>query len=262
MPTFEGPASGKLLYLGEGMQRILLADSDRATRDLLCAQLRQYEIIYAPTAAGALALARQRRPHLVISEYVLDDMCGLELLSKLQVVVPDLPAIIIGRYNSLWLRARARIAGASGYFPKPLEIDVLQCLIQRLLGPNAQVSSSADQALISQAKSFIEERYAEELTVADVSSHLGMSRFVLYRKFKSVEGVSPCEYLRHVRLMKALELLPSGQSTVTEIAYLLGFGDLARFDKVFKRAMGVTPSAYRRLTLADAVGKHLGPQHR
>lgn len=265
MPTFEGPASGTLLYLGERMHRILLADSDPATRDLLCLRLRQYEIVYAPTAARALALAQRKRPCLAVLECLLRDMSGLELLKKLRAIAPAIPAVMIAPDVYSWMRAPVLAAGARAFLTKPLEIDVLWCLIERELRPGltdeaeARTSASADQALIEQVKSYIEEHYSEALSLTQWSQRLGVSRFALYRKLKAVEGVSFRDYLLHVRLTKALELLSTGQYPVTEVAQMVGFSDLPRFDKVFKRAAGSPPSAFRNLTLADAFfGRRLG----
>jgi two-component system, response regulator YesN len=60
-----------------------------------------------------------------------------------------------------------------------------------------------------------------------------------------VTGVSFRDYLLAVRLARAKQLLSSGRAFVTEVAQMAGFGDLPRFDKLFKRSTGLTPSAYR-----------------
>jgi AraC-like DNA-binding protein len=53
------------------------------------------------------------------------------------------------------------------------------------------------------------------------------------------------EHLISVRLEKAKELLLSKRLSITQVSQMVGFGDLPRFDKLFKRHVGVTPSAYR-----------------
>lgn len=121
-------------------------------------------------------------------------------------------------------------------------------------------SALADRLLVGAVKSLIEEHYAEPPSLTRLASQIGVSRFALYRKFKAVEGASFREYLLHVRLTKALELLSARQHTVTEVAQMVGFGALSRFDKVFKRATRSTPSAYRGFALADAFLKRLRQQ--
>ena len=58
-------------------------------------------------------------------------------------------------------------------------------------------------------------------------------------------GVPFRDYLVRLRLEKAKALLGTGGFSITEVAQMVGFGDLPRLDKLFKRYTGVTPSAYR-----------------
>jgi len=66
----------------------------------------------------------------------------------------------------------------------------------------------------------------------------------------------------HVRLRKARELLSTREYSITQIAQMVGFSDLPRFDKVFKRNIGAAPSVYRKTLAAVILGRGLatGPQ--
>jgi AraC-like DNA-binding protein len=64
-------------------------------------------------------------------------------------------------------------------------------------------------------------------------------------------GVTFRAYLLRLRLEKAKALLATGGFSITEVAQMVGFGDLPRFDKLFKRYAGVTPSAYRHRDLVS-----------
>jgi len=238
------------------MQRILVVDSDRATRDALRLGLPCYDILYAPTATQALALAESKPPGLAILECLLRDLSGLELLRTLKALVPGLPVVMIAPYDSAWIRTTVFEAGACDYFTKPIDIGALRSAIERALSQCVPADGggyhtvSADQAVISRAASFIDEHYSEPLSLTRLSAHLGISKFALCRKFKNVQGVSFRNYLLHVRLTKARALLSTRQHTITEVAQMVGFSDLPRFDKVFKRATGSAPSAYRNIALA------------
>ena len=89
---------------------------------------------------------------------------------------------------------------------------------------------------------------ATDLKIDDIASAMGMSRSVLYSKLKTVVGMTPIDFVRHIRLMKATELLRDTNDTLASIAYNVGFSDPKYFSKVFKKEVGVIPSEYRERT--------------
>ncbi len=91
---------------------------------------------------------------------------------------------------------------------------------------------------------FIHEHYWESISFSEAARQAGVSKFAFSRRFKALMRVSFRAYLQDVRVRKARELLLVPGYSITEIAQMLGFGDLPRFDKVFKRFEGISPSAY------------------
>jgi len=81
----------------------------------------------------------------------------------------------------------------------------------------------------------------------ELAHQVGMSKYRLSHRVREVLGVTFRDYLLRVRLERAKVLLADGHVSVTEVAQIVGFGDLPRFDKVFKRYTSVTPSSYRSL---------------
>lgn len=57
--------------------------------------------------------------------------------------------------------------------------------------------------------------------------------------------MTPVDFVRHIRLLRAQKLINDTDQSLTQIAYSVGFSDPKYFSKVFKREMGVTPSEYR-----------------
>ena len=91
---------------------------------------------------------------------------------------------------------------------------------------------------------YLEENYAQNITLEDMARTAGYSVFYFSRLFHRLTGRKPTEYLRQLRLQKALELLDGGLS-VSETAMRCGFNSPNYFCKNFREEYGRAPSAYR-----------------
>ena len=87
-----------------------------------------------------------------------------------------------------------------------------------------------------------------DLKIDEIAQAVGMSRSVLYSKIKQTVGMTPIDFVRHIRIMKATEMLQDTDESLSNIAYNVGFSDPKYFSKVFKREMGIIPSEYRERT--------------
>jgi len=101
---------------------------------------------------------------------------------------------------------------------------------------------------IVQAKLFIDSNYAERIDAGEIADEACYSKFHFIRTFKSIYGRTPHQYLTHVRIERAKELLEQ-EVSVTEACFAVGFDSLGSFTSLFKRRAGVTPSDYQRQQL-------------
>ena len=101
---------------------------------------------------------------------------------------------------------------------------------------------------IVQAKLFIDGNYAERIDAGEIADEACYSKFHFIRTFKSIYGRTPHQYLTHVRIERAKELLEQ-EVSVTEACFAVGFDSLGSFTSLFKRRAGVTPSEYQRQQL-------------
>ena len=85
------------------------------------------------------------------------------------------------------------------------------------------------------------------LNLQEISKELDIHPAYLSRAFsKYFDNLSFGEYIRKMRIEKAIELLKEPQYSLTEIAYLTGFSDQSHFNRIFKKYTGAQPSAYRK----------------
>lgn len=87
-----------------------------------------------------------------------------------------------------------------------------------------------------------------DLKIDNIADAMGMSRSVLYTKIKQQLGMTPIDFVRHVRIMRACELLKDTDDSLSSVAFAVGFSDAKYFSKVFKREMGIVPTEYRERT--------------
>ena len=95
------------------------------------------------------------------------------------------------------------------------------------------------------AKDFVDARYAEPITVADLAAAAGLSRAHFSRMFTKTFGESPRAYLQSRRLERAAALLRYTDRSVAEICVMVGLQSIGSFTTSFARVFGKPPAAYR-----------------
>ena len=111
---------------------------------------------------------------------------------------------------------------------------------------------------IVQAKLFIDEHYADNPDLNNISDEACFSRFHFIRLFKEIYGYTPHQYLTHVRIEHAKLLLQEG-GYIADVCYTLGFSSISSFTGLFKRKTGLTPSAYQQQQSARNVAMNHKP---
>lgn len=117
-------------------------------------------------------------------------------------------------------------------------------LLGKLIEGRAEAVSAED--MVQRAAGFIEDNYANRITVDDIAAYVNASPSWLYRNFVAQYGVSPSVYLRDKRLAVARQLLQTTPLRIAEIAVSVGYSDPLYFSKVFSARFGVSPSVFRR----------------
>ncbi len=91
---------------------------------------------------------------------------------------------------------------------------------------------------------YIWDNYTEHISLDDIAQAANISKSAALRSFRSVLQTSPISYLNEYRLSRAKELLLNGKGSVSDVAMSVGFDNVGYFDRVFKRAFGVTPKQF------------------
>lgn len=104
-----------------------------------------------------------------------------------------------------------------------------------------------NKAFMDKLLAYIEENISDSgLRVDDMASELKMSRTVFYERIKEIADMSPADFLRHVRMQRAEDLIKGTREPFSQIAYKVGFSDPKYFGKCFKKHTGMSPSEYRK----------------
>ena len=104
-----------------------------------------------------------------------------------------------------------------------------------------------DKEFVSLVMAYFEQHMSNtDLSIDDFAAALNMSRTSFYRKVKSVLGMSPSDFIRQIRIRRAVQFINAGEETLSQIAYKVGFSDPKYFSKCFKRDMGMPPQEYKQ----------------
>jgi transcriptional regulator GlxA family with amidase domain len=117
--------------------------------------------------------------------------------------------------------------------------------------PRLPAPQSHDGA-IAQLQRWLEQHYAQPLTLADMAAQLSCSPRTLLRRFKDATGLTPNEYVQRVRISAAEHVLRHTDSPVEQVALRVGYENRAAFSRLFKLMTGMSPAAYRQCGVSGA----------
>jgi AraC-like DNA-binding protein len=151
------------------------------------------------------------------------------------------PAVEIGRHLAALLR-ESTVPDAR----TPVVIDALLCLVDSILQRAVPViRRSPAEATVRTAELYLEEHYADPVSMAGVAEHLGVSPSTLRQQFASVLGRSPSMVLRSIRLRHALELLRTSDLPLAAVATRCGLYSASHLTREVKNAVGCPPGVWR-----------------
>lgn len=102
--------------------------------------------------------------------------------------------------------------------------------------------------MMDKLMAFLEKHISDPaLRMEDMADEVNLSRTAFYSKMRSIVGMPPVEFVRHIRLQRAELLVAKSKDSFSQIAYAVGFADPKYFSKCFRKATGMTPSEYRRM---------------
>lgn len=245
---------------------VLVIDDDEELRNYLKENLSvYYHVDTAMDGTEGWKKAITQQPDLIVSDVVMPGMDGIQLLKELKknINTNHIPVILLTSQTEFANRIEGLSQGADGYLGKPFDMDELIVLAGNLITNRVRLKGKYsgsqtqekkvtsielqgnDNALMERIMKVVNANLNNpEFSVEMLAQEVGLSRTHLHRKMKEMTGLSTSDFIRNLRLRQAADLLKSGQSTVTQIAYAVGFSNQAHFSSAFKKVYGMTPKEY------------------
>lgn len=245
-------------------KRILLVEDNKELRQFLKQTLdHKYTIIEAEDGKKGLELAIETIPDLIISDVMMPEMNGIEFcrLTKEKFETSHIPFIILSAKDALEAKIEGMESGADFYFSKPFSTELLLLTVQNIFEQAEKlkerytknylaeatelVHNEKDKAFINQILNLIETHIKDpNLDVDFLCSHLFISRTKLYQKIKGVSDQSVAEFIRTIRLKKAIQMMTHEDIALYEVAERIGLQSSSNFSRAFKKEYGKSPLQY------------------
>jgi signal transduction histidine kinase/DNA-binding response OmpR family regulator/ligand-binding sensor domain-containing protein len=245
---------------------LLIVEDNHELRHFLAEQLSsRFNVLQAANGKDGAAIAAKELPDLIVSDLMMPILSGLEMcqLLKNDIQTSHIPVILLTARLSDESKIESYKAGADSYISKPFSFEVLQTRIEMLIeqqekrrklfhktieiSPSSITTTSLDEELVKKALATVEHNLDNaSYSVNELAAELALSRRQLLRKFQSIIGLSPGEFIRSVRLKRAAQLLKNTQYNISEIAEKVGFSSIKYFNQNFKEEFGVAPTQYRK----------------
>ncbi len=243
---------------------MLIVEDNADVRQFIASHFNSnYKITEAKNGQEGWNIALEMIPDIIISDVLMPEMDGYELckLIKTDERTSHIPVLLLTALHSREHEIKGLTTGADDFITKPFDLSVLEAKVENMLSireslrqkftgtvvlePKNVVISSPDERFLQKAIEVVENNISEsDLDIEAFSLKVGVSRMQLYRKLHALTDMTVKEFIRHIRLKRAAQLLVQNKLNVSEVAYEVGFKDLSHFRKCFKREFGMSASDF------------------
>ncbi len=252
------------------MYKVLIVDDEQIIRKGLARiiEMSNSDFVVAGEAAngkegfeGALKLV----PDLVITDVKMPVMDGLEMIDNIKQALPGVRFLVLSAYTDYNYTRHAIRSGVDDYLMKPvnrMELIVLLKNIKNRMGQQHMKLSEekndasklgntdpvkSDRKVIEYAKEYINKNFFNDISLEDVAKYIHMNTNYFSMLFKKEVGINFIEYLTHVRIDKAKQLLENSDLKIYEVCQVVGYMSTKSFARVFKEIVGMSPMEYKNL---------------
>lgn len=251
-------------------QTLLLVDDNHELRTFIYNHLIDtYKILEASDGVEALQVIVREHPDIIVTDLMMPRMDGIDMINKVRhdFETSHIPIIMLTAKHEEQARIQAMTYGADGYITKPFSIDLLSARIDNLLtqrrvlfekysslSARNQVAelmhkdvvvTDLDEDFLKKVVQWMDQNIDNsDVTIDQLAGHLKLGRTTMYNKLKSLTGKSPVELIKEYRITKSKLFLKTGQYSVSEVAYMVGFSDPGYFCKCFKEQFKMAPAEY------------------
>lgn len=258
----------------DGFSILVVEDNEELKAFLKSILSENYTVITASNGEEGLQHAVDDLPDLIISDVMMPVMDGLEMIRQIKENnnICHIPIIVLSAKASLDDRIAGLEQGIDDYITKPFSATYLKTRVASLLRqrkalqelymnrlmegkntsspdpltPSQPQITPYDEQFMEKVMAYMEEQMDNaELTIDEFAEQLMLSRTIFYRKLKSIVGLTPVDFIREIRIKRAVQLIDSDEYNFSQVAYMTGFNDPKYFSKCFKKVIGITPSEYK-----------------
>lgn len=243
---------------------VLVVEDNPEIRSLISSVLGgHYQIVQMENGLLGWETAIETLPDLIICDIMMPVMDGIELCKRLKEDerTSHIPVIILTARSSHIHQVSGLETGADAYITKPFSPQLLLLNARNLLmsreimrqkflkhihlQPKELTINAVDEAFMQKLLGYIDQHLADEdFGVSELASMIGMSKPVLYKKIRQLTNLSVNDFVKSIRLKKAMELFKQNRFTIYEVAYQVGFNDPKYFSREFKKQFGKGPKAF------------------
>ncbi|MEO5594719.1 MAG: two-component regulator propeller domain-containing protein [Chitinophagaceae bacterium] len=243
---------------------ILLVDDDTGMREYLGRIFAGRFLVYeAANGESGMQMAEAYVPDIIISDVIMDGMNGVDFCNRIKThpELNHIPVILLTATSSSDIKLKGIECGAEDYITKPFENDLLVARVDNILKnrnaiqqyfldtitlrKNGTKVSAPYREFLDRCIFIIEKEILnEDFTIRTFAREMGMSHSSLYKKVKSISGLSLTAFIRFLRLRKAALLLLTTSTNINEVAIQVGINDVKYFRVHFQKLYGMNPSAY------------------